>query len=191
MLRNFTYLCVLAAFLGLGGCKALEPIDQNFFLGRFVDQEQATPVVRETYPVLIFRTPGYEMWSKEDVRLEVDGEIHLLEVGQVEVIGLPAGVHRFVVRPTADQFDFCDIRVSVTESSARTPAYVEVFERYNPSGQMLSMILAEIEAAAKYPLEPGQNCFGRYGLVQGTLPAGTDLSAPLTAQTGRAEPQVP
>ena len=186
MLRSYVF-CILAAFLGLGGCKALEPIDQNFFLGRFVDQEQAAPAVRETYPVLIFRTPGYEMWSKEDVRLEVDGEIHLLEVGQVEVIGLPAGVHRFVVRPTADQFDFCDIRVSVTESSARTPAYVEVFERYNPSGQMLSMILAEIEAAAKYPLEPGQNCFGRYGLVQGTLPAGTDLTAPLTAQTGRVE----
>ena len=78
MLRNFTYLCVLAVFLGLGGCKALEPIDQNFFLGRFVDQGQAAPVARETYPVLIFRTPGYEMWSKEDVRLEVDGEIHLL-----------------------------------------------------------------------------------------------------------------
>ena len=190
MLRSYVF-CILAAFLGLGGCKALEPIDQNFFLGRFVDQEQAAPAVRETYPVLIFRTPGYEMWSKEDVRLEVDGEIHLLEVGQVEVIGLPAGVHRFVVRPTADQFDFCDIRVSVTVSSARTPAYVEVFERYNPSGQMLSMILAEIEAAAKYPLEPGQNCFGRYGLVQGTLPAGTDLTAPLTAQTGRVEPQSP
>ena len=191
MLRNFTYLCVLAAFLGLGGCKALEPIDHNFFLGKFVDQEKAEPVERETYPVLIFRTPGYEMWSKEDVKLEVDGEIHLLGVGQVEVIGIPAGVHRFVVRPTADQFDFCDIKVSVNESSSRTPAYVEVFERYNPSGQLLSMVLAEIEAAAKYPLEPGQNCFGRFGLVQGTLPAGTDLAAPLTAQAGRVKPPSP
>lgn len=191
MLRNFTYLCVLVAFLGLGGCKALEPIDQNFFLGKFVDQEQAKPVVRETYPVLIFRTPGYEMWSKEDVRLEVDGEVHLLEVGQVEVIGIPAGVHRFVVRPTADQFDFCDITVSVNESSARTPAYVEVFERYNPSGQLLSMVLAEIEAATRYPLEPGQNCFGRFGLVQGTLPEGTDLTVPLTAQIKSAERPIP
>ena len=170
MLRNFTYLCVLAAFLGLGmqGAGAYRP---ELLLGKFVDQEQATPVVREIYPVLIFRTPGYEMWSKEDVRLEVGG-IHMPEVGQVEVIGLPAGVHRFVVRPTADQFDFCDIRVSVNESSKRTPAYVEVFERYNPSGQILSMILAEIEATIKYPLEPGQNCFGRYGLVQGRPPRG-------------------
>ena len=177
--------------MGLGGCKALEPIDQSFFLGRFVDQEQATPVGRETYPVLIFRTPGYEIWSKEDVRLEVDGEIHLLGVGQVEVIEISAGVHRFEVRPTADQFDFCDIKVSVNESSFRTPAYVEVFERYNPSGQLLSMVLAEIEAAAKYPLEPGQKCFGRFGLVQGTLPEGTDLKVPLTAQTGRVEPPSP
>ena len=190
MLRSYVF-CILAAFLGLGGCKALEPIDQNFFLGRFVDQEQATLVGRETYPVLIFRTPGYEMWSKEDVKLEVDGEIHLLGVGQVEVIGIPAGVHRFVVRPTADQFDFCDIKVSVNESSSRTPAYVEVFERYNPSGQLLSMVLAEIEAAAKYPLEPGQKCFGRFGLVQGTLPEGTDLKAPLTAQTRSAERPIP
>ena len=191
MLRNFTYLCVLAAFLGLGGCKALEPIDQNFFLGKFVDQEQAEPVVRETYPVLIFRTPGYEIWSKEDVRLEVDGEVHLLEVGQVEVIGIPAGVHRVVVRPTVNEFAFCDIRVSVNESSRLNPAYVEVFERYNPSGQLLSMVLAEIEAAARYPLEPDQNCFGRYGLVQGTLPEGTDLAAPLTAQAGRVKPPSP
>ena len=173
------------------GCKALEPIDQNFFLGKFVDQEKAEPVKREIYPVLIFRTPGYEMWSREDVRLEVDGEIHMLEVGQVEVIGIPAGVHRLTVRPNADEFDFCDIRVSVNESSTRTPAYVEVFERYNPSGQLLSMVLAEIEAAAKYPLEPGQNCFGRFGLVQGTLPEGTDLAAPLTAQAGRVKPPSP
>jgi hypothetical protein len=53
------------------------------------------------------------------------------------------------------------------------------------------MVLAEIEAATRYPLEPGQNCFGRFGLVQGTLPAGTDLMAPLTAQAGRVEPAVP
>ena len=191
MLRIFTYLCVLSTFSGLGGCKALEPIDQNFFLGKFVDQEKAEPVERETYPVLIFRTPGYEMWSKEDVRLEVDGEVHLLEVGQVEVIGIPAGVHRFTVRPTANEFDFCDIRVSVNESSALAPAYVEVFERYNPSGQLLSMVLAEIEAATRYPLEPGQNCFGRFGLVQGTLPEGTDLTVPLTAQIRSAERPVP
>ena len=46
------------------------------------------------------------------------------------------------------------------------------------------MVLAEIEAATKYPLEPGQNCFGRFGLVQGTLPEGTDLKVPLTAQMG-------
>ena len=84
----------------------------------------------------------------------------------MEVIGIPAGVHRFVVRPTADQFDFCDIGVG-ERVGFPDPAYVEVFERYNPSGQLLSMVLAEIEAG-KYPLEPGQNCFGRFGLVQGT-----------------------
>ena len=191
MLRNFTYLCVLATFSGLGGCKALEPIDQNFFLGKFVDQEQATPVVRETYPVLIFRTPGYEMWSKKDANLDVGGILHPLSVGQVEVIELPAGIHHLKVRPEEGGLDFCDLKVSVGESSKLTPAYVEVFERYNPTGQMLSMVLAEIEATTKYPLEPGQTCFGRFGLVQGTLPAGTDLMAPLTAQTGRVKPPSP
>ena len=149
MLRNFTYLCVLAAFLGLGGCKALEPIDQNFFLGKFVDQGQAAPVARETYPVLIFRTPGYEMWSKRDANLEVDGVTHPLSVGQVEVIDLPAGVHHLKVRPEEGGLDFCDLKVSVDESSELAPAYVEVFERYNPTGQMLSMVLAEIEGVAQ------------------------------------------
>ena len=191
MLRNFTYLCVLAAFLGLGGCKALEPIDQNFFLGKFVDQGQAAPVARETYPVLIFRTPGYEMWSKRDANLEVGGIIHPLSVGQVEVIELPVGVHRLKVRPEEGGFDFCDLKVSVEESSKLTPAYIEVFERYNPTGQMLSMVLAEIEATTKYPLEPGQTCFGRFGLVQGTLPAGTDLMVRLTAQAERVKPPSP
>ena len=187
MTRSFTYLICSFATVLLSGCKAFEPINQSFFLGKFIDQQPTAPVAQETYPLLIFRTPGYELWSKEAVRLEMDGETHLLEVGQVEVIGIPEGVHRLVVRPTGDEFDFCDIRVSVTEASARTPAYVEVFERYNPSGQLLSMVLAEIEAAARYPLEPGQNCFGRYGLVQGTLPEGTDLTVPLTAQTGSVE----
>ena len=191
MLRNFTYLCVLTAFLGLGGCKALEPIDQNFFLGKFVDQEQAASVVRETYPVLIFRTPGYGIWSKRDANLEVDGVLHPLSVGQVEVIELPVGIHHLKVRPEEGGLDFCDLKVSVSESSKLTPAYIEIFERYNPTGQMLSIILAEIEATTKYPLEPGQICFGRYGLVQGTLPTGTDLMAPLTARTGIVEPPSP
>ena len=51
-------------------------------------------------------------------------------------------------------------------------------------GQIMSMVLAEIEATAKYPLEPGQNCFGRFGLVQGTLPEGTDLAAPINRSGG-------
>ena len=182
MLRNFSCLCVLAAFSGLGGCKALEPIDQNFFLGKFVDQEQLTPVVRETYPVLLFRTPGYEIWSKKHANLEVGDALHPLSVGQVEVIELPAGVHHLEVRPEEGGFDFCDLKLTVSADSARTPPYVEVFERYNPTGQMLSMVLAEIEANTKYPLEPGQACFGRFGMLQGTLPEGTDLSPPLTAK---------
>ena len=35
-------------------------------------------------------------------------------------------------------------KVSVDEE-LETPAYVEVFERYNPTGQIISMVLAEIE----------------------------------------------
>ena len=77
---------------------------------------------------------------------------------------------------------FCDIKVSIDGSNSGTPAYVEVFERYNPTGQILSMVLAEIEATTKYPLEPGQVCFGRFGLVQGVLPEGTDLTAPTTCK---------
>ena len=188
MFRNFIYLCALAAFLGLGGCKALEPVEQGFFLGRFVDQKQAAPVVRETYPVLVFRTPGYEIWSKKHANLEVGDALHPLSVGQVEVIGLPAGVHHLKVRPEEGGLDFCDLKLTVNANSTETPAYVEVFERYNPTGQMLSIVLAEIEANAKYPLEPGQVCFGRFGMLQGTLPEGTDLDAPLTAQAGQREP---
>ena len=175
----------------LSGCKALEPIDQTFFLGKFMNREGTAPVVYETYPVLIFRTPGYEMWSKRGANLDVNGTLYSLSVGQVEVIDLPAGVHHLKVRPEEGGLDFCDLKVSLDESSKLAPAYVEVFERYNPTGQMLSMVLAEIEATTKYPLEPGQTCFGRFGLVQGTLPAGTDLAAPLTAQTGRVEPPSP
>jgi hypothetical protein len=191
MFRNFIYLCALAAFLGLGGCKAFEPIEQNFFLGKFLDQKQEPSVIQETYPVLIFRTPGYEIWSKRSANLEMNGTLHPLSVGQVEVIELPAGEHHLKVRPEEGGFDFCDLKLSVNASSRETPAYVEVFERYNPSGQMLSMVLAEIEANTKYPLEPGQFCFGRFGLVQGTLPKGTDLGTPLTAQVDRVGPSSP
>ena len=67
----------------------------------------------------------------------------------------------------------------------------EVFERYNPTGQMLSMVIAEIEATTRYPLEPGQVCFGRFGLVQGVLPLGTDLNAPVTAQRDDLESEKP
>jgi hypothetical protein len=147
MIRISTYLFLLSAAF-LGGCKALEPIEQSFFLGKFVDQKPAEPVVRETYPVLVFRTPGYEIWSKKNANLEVGDALHPLSVGQVEVI-----------------------------------------ERYNPAGQILSVVLAELEATSKYPLEPGQVCFGRFGLLQGTLPEGTDLNAPLTAQADQLGPQ--
>jgi len=188
MPRTSTYLFPLL-LATLVGCKALEPIEQSFFLGRFVDQKPAEPVVRETYPVLVFRTPGYEIWSKKHANLEVGDALHPLSVGQVEVIGLPAGVHHLKVRPEEGGLDFCDLRLTVGADSAGTPPYVEVFERYNPTGQMLSMVLAEIEATTKYPPEPGQVCFGRFGMVQGTLPEGTDLSAPLTAQADQRGPQ--
>ena len=175
----------------LSGCKALEPIDQTFFLGKFMNREGTAPVVYETYPVLIFRTPGYEMWSKRGANLDVNGTLYSLSVGQVEVIDLPAGEHHLKVRPEEGGLDFCDLKLSLNESSEATPAYVEVFERYNPTGQMLSMILAEIEATTRYPLEPGQTCFGRFGLVQGVLPEGTDLEPPLTAQADRLDRSSP
>ncbi len=172
----------------LSGCKAFEPIDQSFFLGKFIDQQATAPAVHETYPVLIFRTPGYGIWSKRPASLEVNDTTQLLDVGQVEVIELPKGVHHLKVRPEEGGFDFCDLKISVNGSSANAPVFVEVFERYNPTGQMLSMVLAEIEATTKYPLEPGQTCFGRFGLVQGTLPKGTELNPPLTAQTEKVRP---
>ena len=187
MPRTSTYLFPLL-LATLVGCKALEPVEQSFFLGKFVEQKQAAPVARVTYPVLVFRTPGYEIWSKKHANLEVGDALHPLSVGQVEVIGLPAGVHHLKVRPEEGGLDFCDLKLTVRPNSAGTPAYVEVFERYNPTGQMLSVVLAEIEANAKYPLEPGQVCFGRFGMLQGTLPEGTDLDAPLTAQAGQREP---
>lgn len=191
MFRTFIHLCALAAVLGLGGCKAFEPIEQNFFLGKFLDQKQKPPVIRETYPVLVFRTPGYEIWSKRHANLDVNGTLYPLSVGQVEVIELPPGEHHLKVRPEEGGLDLCDLKLTVSANSTENPAYVEVFERYNPTGQMLSMVLAEIEANTKYPLEPGQVCFGRFGLVQGVLPEGTDLEAPLTAQTDRAGPSSP
>ena len=181
MLRVFTYLVFLSLMVGLSGCKALEPIEQGFFFGKFVNEEKVVVEAR-MYPFLMFRTPGYGIWSKRPAKLELDGKFYALEVGQVEVIDLPAGTHHFKVRPEEGGFDFCDIKVSVDGSSLETPGYIEVFERYNPTGQMLSMVLAEIEATAKYPLEPGQMCFGRFGLVQGVLPSGTDLTGPATAQ---------
>jgi hypothetical protein len=188
MIRISTYLWLLSATF-LGGCKALEPIEQSFFLGKFVDQKVAEPVVRETYPVLVFRTPGYEIWSKKNANLEVGDALHPLSVGQVEVIELRAGVHHLKVRPEEGGLDFCDLKLTVNANSTETPAYVEVFERYNPTGQILSVVLAELEATSKYPLEPGQVCFGRFGMVQGTLPEGTDLKAPLTAQADQRGPQ--
>ena len=130
----------------------------------------------------MFRTPGYGIWSKRPAKLELGDRTYALEVGQVEVIDLPAGTHHFKVRPEEGGLDFCDIKVSIDASNSETPAYIEVFERYNPTGQMLSMVIAEIEATTKYPLEPGQVCYGRFGLVQGVLPLGTDLNAPVTAQ---------
>jgi hypothetical protein len=184
----FVFLSMLTV---LSGCKAFEPIEQSFFLGKFVDQKQEPSVIQETYPVLIFRTPGYEIWSKKNANLDVNGTLYPLSVGQVEVIELPTGVHHLKVRPEEGGLDFCDLKLSVNVSSTEAPAYVEVFERYNPTGQMLSMVLAEIEANTKYPLEPGQVCFGRFGLVQGVLPEGTDLEPSLTAQADRAGPSTP
>ena len=180
MIRNLFSYCSFCLLIALVGCKAFEPIDQNFFLGKFVNSDEVV-VDNRAYPLLMFRTPGYEIWSKSPAKLELGGKFYALDVGQVEVVDLPAGTHHFKVRPEEGGLDFCDIRVSVDASNQETPAYIEVFERYNPTGQMLSMVLAEIEAMTKYPLEPGQTCFGRFGLVQGKLPEGTDLTTPKTA----------
>ena len=182
MIRSFFRYCFFGLLIALPGCKALEPIEQNFFLGRFINENEVAVDESKMYPVLIFRTPGYGIWSKRPAKLELEGKFYSLEVGQVEVIELPVGTYHFKVRPEEGGIDFCDIKVSIDGSSLETPGYIEVFERYNPTGQMLSMVLAEIEATTKYPLEPGQTCFGRFGLVQGVLPLGTDLTAPATAQ---------
>ena len=99
MIRRFFYYGFFGSLLALPGCKALEPIEQNFFLGRFINENEVPVEENRTYPLLIFRTPGYQLYSKRPAVLELDGKFYSLDVGQVEVIDLPAGVHHFKVNP--------------------------------------------------------------------------------------------
>ena len=64
MVRNFFNFCCFALLIVITGCKALEPIEQNFFFGKFIDEEKIV-VETTTYPFLMFRTPGYGIWSKK------------------------------------------------------------------------------------------------------------------------------
>ena len=65
MIRIFFYFCFLGSLIALPGCKALEPIEQNFFLGKFINENEALVEEVRTYPLLIFRTPGYEFTQND------------------------------------------------------------------------------------------------------------------------------
>ena len=179
MIRSFTYLVVLAA-LWLSGCKQIEPIDQPFFLAGWTQLNPLNTTIKKTYPVLVFRTPGFGLWADEAAQLKLGeaGSIQLA-IGEVEVVELSAGIHRVAVRPGRDGFEYCELDLQV--ASTGPGSYIEVFERQNPSGKMISMVLAEVEAAVKFSVDPGMACFGHFGVRQGRLPSDVSLDEAKTA----------
>ena len=172
MNRISTYIGLVAA-LCLAGCKQLEPIEKPFFLAGWTQFNPLARADEPTYPVLVFRTPGFGLWADEATQLELGeaGTVQLA-IGEVEVVELPAGTHRVAVRPGRDGLEYCELDLQV--ASTGPAPYIEVFERQNPSGKMISMVLAEVEAAVKFPVDPGLTCFGHFGVRQGRLP--TDVS---------------
>jgi hypothetical protein len=181
MIRNSTYIVVIAIIL-LTGCKQLEPIERPFFLAGWTQFSPLGKADKPTYPVLVFRTPGFGLWAKELTRLEMgeQGSLTLL-IGEVEVTEMPAGTHRVAVHPEREGFEYCELDLVVT--AGQPPPYIEIFERQNPTGKMLSMVLAEAEAAIKFPVDPGMTCFGHFGVRQGVIPEGVSLEQAKTAIT--------
>ena len=179
MNRTSTYLGFVAA-LWLSGCKQLEPVEKPFFLAGWTQFNPLNKTTEKTYPVLVFRTPGFGLWADEATRLELGeaGTVQLA-IGEVEVVELPPGTHRVVVRPGRDGLEYCELDLRVA-STGPTP-YIEVFERQNPSGRMISMVLAEVEAAIKFSVDPGMACFGHFGVRQGRLPSDVSLDEAKTA----------
>jgi len=179
MNRTSTYLGFVAA-LWLSGCKQLEPVEKPFFLAGWTQFNPLASVDDPTYPVLVFRTPGFGLWADEVTRLELGeaGTVQLA-IGEVEVVELPPGTHRVVVRPGREGLEYCELDLQVA-STGPTP-YIEVFERQNPSGKMISMVLAEVEAAIKFSVDPGMACFGHFGVRQGRLPSDVSLDEAKTA----------
>jgi len=179
MIRSSTYIVVSAA-LWLAGCKQLEPVEKPFFLAGWTQLNPLNTTTEKTYPVLVFRTPGFGLWADEATRLELGeaGTVQLA-IGEVEVVDLPAGIHRVAVRPGRDGLEYCELDLQV--ASTGPAPYIEVFERQNPSGKMVSMLLAEVEAAVKFPVDPGMTCLGHFGVRQGRLPSDVSLDEAKTS----------
>lgn len=173
MIRSSTYIVVSTA-LWLSGCKQLEPVDQPFFLAGWTQFNPLKKTTEKTYPVLVFRTPGFGLWADEAARVELGeaGTVQLA-IGEVEVVELPAGTYRVAVRSGREGLEYCELDLQV--ASTGPAPYVEVFERQNPSGKMVSMLLAEVEAAVKFPVDPGMTCFGHFGVRQGRIPSDVSL----------------
>ena len=179
MIRISTYIMLITTLV-LVGCKQLEPIERPFFLAGWTQFNPLEKTTEKTYPVLVFRTPGFGLWADEATRLELGeaGTVRLA-IGEVEVVKLPAGTHRVAVRPGVDGYEYCELDLQV--ASTGPAPYVEVFERQNPAGKMLSMVIAEVEAAVKFPVDPGMTCLGHFGVRQGRLPSDVTLDEAKTA----------
>ena len=187
MIRSFPWIgwIVWIGALLCAGCKQLEPVERPFFLAGWSRMIPSAQPDIDTHPVLVFRTPGFGLWSEESTVLEMGnaGSVELM-IGEVEVVELPAGVHRVGVRPGREGLEYCELELRVT---AGTPApYIEVFERQNPAGKILSSVLAEVEAAIKFPVDRGMTCFGHFGVRQGVVPAGISLDQ-AKVEAGRAD----
>ena len=180
-----TFFIALFGALALSGCKQFQPVEQPFFLAGWSRMIPSAQPGVETYPVLVFRTPGFGLWSRESTILEMGdaGSVELM-IGEVEVVELPAGVHRVAVRPGLDGLEYCELGLRV--DVAGPAPYIEVFERHNPTGKMLSSVLAEVEAAIKFPVDKGMTCFGHFGVRQGLVPAGISLDQ-AKVEAGRAD----
>ena len=162
-LNHLTKCLALTAVLAVTGC-AFEPVKTGYSQAQVKTVAQAEVAPHDS--LLVFRTSGFKLWENQDAEFLVNGDsVALFKAGGASYLPLQAGNNTIVVREP-EHFLKCELEFDFEPG---TRQFVEIYERMDPAGLMVSYILADLQSRLMYDPHPGTNCNGLYGLSMGYL----------------------
>lgn len=163
ILKALVWLVTLPFLLSLVGC-AFDPVKSEYSQAAVTTTSDLDSLSHDS--LLVFRTSGFKVWSKQDAEFFVNGElVAWFQGGGARFFPIGAGMNIITVREP-ENFLKCELEFDFKPGSGQ---FVEIYERFEPSALVVSFILADLQSRLLFDPHPGTECTGVYGLSMGYL----------------------